>query len=228
MTDNFDNFSFGGESPQNFEQKCLCVLVLDVSGSMSGNPINQLNQGLKDFQKELQNDFTAAQRIEVAIVTFGSTVNTVVPPTLSADFEMPVLKTSGMTKLVDGVKMAMNVIEERKAWYRSTGQTYYRPWIMLITDGEPDSDQDTIGLASEIRNRVDNKGFSFYAVGVDGYNHAKLSQICHPSTQPLHLRGLAFSELFKWLSASIGMVSKSAEGQVLQLPSPGGWAQIQV
>lgn len=228
MTDNFETFSFGGESPENYEQKCLCVLVLDVSGSMAGNPIDQLNQGLSDFQKELQNDFVAAQRIEVAIVTFGSTVDTVVQPKLSADFEMPTLKTSGTTKLVDGVRMGINIAEERKKWYKSTGQTYYRPWIMLITDGEPDSEQDVLGLSNEIRQKVDNKGFSFYAVGVEGYNHAKLSQICHPATPPLPLKGLAFKELFKWLSASISLVSKSVEGQQLQLPQAGGWAQIQV
>lgn len=228
MTENFETFTFGGESPDNYEQKCLCVLVLDVSGSMAGNPIDQLNQGLKDFQKELQNDFVAAQRIEVAIVTFGSTVDTLVQPKLSADFEMPTLKTSGSTKLVDGVRMGINLVEERKNWYKSTGQTYYRPWIMLITDGEPDSDQDVIGLSNEIRQKVDNKGFSFYAVGVEGYNHSKLSQICHPTTPPLPLRGLAFNELFKWLSASISLVSKSVEGQQLQLPPAGGWAQIQV
>jgi len=228
MTDNFETISFGGESPDNYEQKCLCVLVLDVSGSMAGNPIDQLNQGLKNFQKELQNDFVAAQRIEVAIVTFGSTVDNVVQPTLSADFEMPELKTSGTTKLVDGVRMAINIAEERKKWYRATGQTYYRPWIMLITDGEPDSDQDVNGLSIEIKNKVDNKGFSFYAVGTEGYNYQKLSQICHPSTPPMELKGLAYNELFKWLSASISLVSTSAEGEQIQLPPTGGWAQIQV
>lgn len=228
MTENFEAFTFGGESPENYEQKCLCVLVLDVSGSMAGNPITQLNQGLKDFQKELQNDFVAAQRIEVAIVTFGSTVDTIVHPKLSADFEMPILKTSGSTKLVDGVRMGISLVEERKNWYKSTGQTYYRPWLMLITDGEPDSDQDVIGLSNEILHKVDNKGFSFYAVGVDGYNHTKLSKICHPTTPPMQLNGLAFNELFKWLSASISLVSKSVEGQQIQLPSVGGWAQIQV
>lgn len=228
MNDNFENFTFGGESPENYEQKCLCVLVLDVSGSMAGNPIDQLNKGLKDFQKELQNDFVAAQRIEVAIVTFNSAVATAVQPKLSADFEMPVLRASGSTKLVDGVRMGIDIVEERKNWYKSTGQTYYRPWIMLITDGEPDSDQDVAGISEEIRRKVDNKGFSFYAVGVEGYNHRKLSQICHHTTPPLPLKGLAFNELFKWLSASISLVSKSAEGQLLQLPPAGGWAQIQM
>ncbi len=225
---NFETFSFGGESPENYEQKCLCVLVLDVSGSMSGNRIDAVNQGIKKFQQELQANFVAAQRIEVAIVTFGSTVETIVQPKLSADFEMPKLKTAGSTKLVDGVRMAINIVEERKNWYKSTGQTYYRPWIMLVTDGEPDSDQDVAGLSRELREKIDRKGFMFYAVGVEGYDHTKLSQICHPLTPPMPLKGLAFEEFFTWLSASITLVSQSVEGQTLQLPPSGGWAQISI
>jgi uncharacterized protein YegL len=89
---------------------------------------------LQLFQKTVQNNFTASERIEVAIVTFGSTVETVVEPKLSADFEMPTLKASGSTKMVDGVRAAINIVEDRKQWYKATGQTYYRPWIMLITD----------------------------------------------------------------------------------------------
>jgi uncharacterized protein YegL len=210
-TADFEESSFGGESPENYEQKCLCVLVLDVSGSMAGNPIDQLNRGLKDFQAELQNDVVASQRIEVAIVTFGSTVDPIVPPKLSADFVMPTLSASGSTKLVDGVRTAIGIVEERKSWYKSTGQTYYRPWIMLITDGEPDSGQDVAGLASEVRSKVDKSGFMFYAVGVEGFNQEKLKQVCHPDTPPLPLKGLAFNVLFKWLSDSMGLVSKSAE-----------------
>lgn len=228
MSENAEQYAFGGESPDNYEQKCLCVLVLDVSSSMHGKPIEELNQGLKNFQREVQDDFVAAQRIEVAIVAFGSRADLIQEPALTSNFEMPMLRTSGSTKLVDGVRLAINVAEERKAWYKETGQTYYRPWIMLISDGEPDKDQDVSGLAEEIETKVNNKGFLFYAVGVEGYNHEKLAQISHSNTPPLPLNGLAFTELFKWLSASIAMVSKSTEGQMLSLPSPAGWTQIEV
>lgn len=222
-----DSINFGGESPENYEQKCLCVLVVDVSGSMKGAPIDQLNEGLKMFQEELVNDFVASQRVEMAIVSFGSTVNLILNPSLSTEFEMPTLSTSGSTKLVDGVRMAINVVEERKSWYKSTGQTYYRPWIMLITDGEPDQDQDLNSLAAEIRQKVDAKGFLFYTIGVEGFNSNKLELISYPSS-PKSLKGLAFRDLFKWLSASIAMVSKSSEGDKITLPPTTGWEQIEI
>jgi uncharacterized protein YegL len=46
-------------------------LLLDTSGSMSGAPIQQLNEGLQVFRDELFADPLAAKRVEVAIVTFG-------------------------------------------------------------------------------------------------------------------------------------------------------------
>jgi hypothetical protein len=36
-----------------------------------GRPINQLNAGLKQFQKELATDAMASKRVEIAIITFG-------------------------------------------------------------------------------------------------------------------------------------------------------------
>lgn len=228
MSESSEIYSFGGESPENYEQKCLCVLVLDVSTSMNGKPIDELNEGLKTFKQQVLDDFVAAQRIELAVVTFGSMVHVAQEPALVSQIELPMLRARGTTRLVDGVKTAIDVVEERKRWYKSTGQTYYRPWIFLISDGEPDKEQDIEGLSEEIKRKVDDKGFLFYAVGVEGYNHEKLAQLSHPNTPPLPLKGLAFNELFKWLSASIAMVSKSAEGQIVSLPSPAGWAQIQV
>lgn len=218
---------FQGQSPDNYEQKCLCVLVVDVSGSMSGEPINQLNRGLQDFHKEIMTDFVASQRLEVSIVTFGSSVICIQEPTLINNFQVPTLTTSGSTKLVDGVRLAMDIVENRKKWYKETGQNYFRPMIFLITDGEPDADQDTEGLSRELTNKIASKSFMFYSIGVVGFNHQKLSQICSTPT-PLPLDGYKFSEFFKWLSNSIGIITKSAEGEKLLLPPVNDWTQIQM
>lgn len=218
---------FEGQSPENFEQKCLCVLVVDVSSSMAGNPINELNRGLQDFKRDIIEDYVATQRLEVGIVTFNSQVDIVQEPANIENFEMPRLQTSGSTKMVDGIRKAMQIIEERKKWYIQTGQNYFRPIIVLVTDGEPDSDQDIYSLSTEISNKLDSKSFVFYSVGVKGYNHEKLKLICS-RPEPLPLDGLKFSEFFRWLSNSIGIIAKSVEGQVLKLPSPGDWTQLEM
>lgn len=219
---------FNGESPENYEQKCLCTLVLDVSGSMAGEAIKQLNKGLQDFYKAVKEDYVASQRLETAIVTFGNEVIQIQAPALVDNFKMPTLEANGSTPLVDAVRMAIKQTQSRKEWYKNTGQPYFRPWIVLITDGAPDTDQDMRGLSVEVQHGVNNKNFLFYAIGVQGYDHSKLASICPPNMPPLPLAGLHFSEFFKWLSASIGMVTQSKEGDKIQLPPVDGWTQIEI
>jgi uncharacterized protein YegL len=217
---------FQGETPYNYEQKCLCILVLDASGSMGGEPIRELNRGLQEFYAAVEEDLIAANRLEVCIVTFGSDIKTIQEPSLITGFDMPNLSPNGTTRLVDAVREAMKKTEERKQWYKETGQPYYRPIMVLITDGEPDKDQDVAGLSKEIKEAVDAKKFTFFGLGVKGYNHELMGQICPPSAQPLPLSGYKFSEFFKWLSNSIGIITKSKEGESVELPPVSDWAQM--
>lgn len=217
---------FHGETPDNYEQKCLCTLVLDTSGSMGGEPIRELNRGLQEFYAAIEEDLIAANRLEVSIVTFGSQIKTIQEPSLIENFDMPTLSVSGTTRLVDAIRESMRKTEERKQWYKETGQPYYRPIVVLITDGEPDKDQDVEGLSQEITAAVESKKFTFFGLGVKGYNHRILQHICPPSAQPLPLSGYKFSEFFKWLSNSIGIITKSKEGESIELPPVSDWAQM--
>lgn len=214
---------FSKEVVENYQQKCCCSLVLDISGSMYGPPLDELNRGLQDFHKEIQEDATTASRLEVAVITFGSQVETLVEPSLVENFSMPMLTTSGSTKLVDGVREGIQKVEDRKKWYKETGQPYYRPWVILITDGEPDPGQDVGGLAGEIQNGMDNKNYHFFAIGVEGANMSVLKQISNDKMPPAMLQGLKFSAFFKWLSQSMGAVTSSTDGQKIEMPDPTSW-----
>lgn len=217
---------FTGETPDNYEQKCLCTLVLDTSGSMSGQPIRELNRGLQEFYAAIEEDLIAANRLEVSIITFGSNIKTIQEPALIDNFDMPTLNIGGTTRLVDAVRQAMRKTEERKQWYKETGQPYYRPIMVMITDGEPDRDQDVEGLSKEIQEAVDSKKFTFWGLGVKGFNHEILNKICPNNAPALPLSGYKFSEFFKWLSNSIGIITQSKEGESIDLPPVSDWAQM--
>lgn len=208
---------FNTESPTNYEQKCCCVLVLDVSGSMSGKPIQELNVALQSFYNEIRGDSNTANKLEIGIVTFESTIQVVQEPALVHNFVMPTLGTGGSTKLVDGIREGIQKVEMRKKWYKSTGQPYYRPWIILITDGAPDGDQDIVGLSTEIIDGVNQKKYHFFATGVQGADMKMLSKISSPQMPPRLIQGLKFQEFFQWLSASMTTITSSAEGDKVDL-----------
>ena len=207
---------FSAESAENFEQKCLCVLVLDVSGSMRGEPIAELNRGLQDFYNEIKEDETTRQRLEVSIMTFNDNVKTLQEPALVDNFTMPTLTAFGSTAMVDAVNEAIEKVEARKNWYKETGQPYYRPWIILMTDGEPDVGQDVYGLGPRIKNDTNAKHYVFLPIGIQNANMETL-KIIQGGMDPMKLSGLKFSSFFKWLSASMGTIVTHSEGEKVDL-----------
>ena len=119
----------------------------------------------------------------------------------------------------------LDMVQDRKMQYRQNGITYYRPWVFMITDGEPQGeDGDVVARASErIQSEEDGKGVAFFAVGVERANMDRLKDIA--ARAPVKLKGLNFGEMFVWLSTSMQRVSHSQVGEQVELP-PVGWGTV--
>jgi uncharacterized protein YegL len=213
------------EFAENPEPRCPCVLLLDCSGSMDGAPIAALGEGLKIFRDQLAADTLASRRVEVAVVTFNSTVAVARDFVTADSFVVPELAATGLTHMGEGIQVALDLVEARKATYRSNGIAYYRPWIFLITDGEPQGEPTDVvdAAAKRIQDAEAAKKVAFFGVGVEQANVQRLGELL--VRQPLKLNGLNFVELFVWLSASMQAVSQSRVDDQVTLPPPG-WATV--
>ncbi|MCK5684069.1 VWA domain-containing protein [bacterium] len=217
-----EQVSFGADSfADNPEPRCPCLLLLDTSLSMSGQPIKELNNGLIAFKDELATDSLAMKRVEVAIVTFGP-VDIKSHFCTASNFDPPLLTTTGNTPLGGAIMQGIDLLQQRKAEYRSNGIAFYRPWIFLITDGAPTDDWKS--AAAAVQEGENAKSFAFFTVGVEGADMDTLKQIS--VREPIKLQGLKFRELFAWLSNSMKSVSQSVPGDTFTLESPKGWAEI--
>ena len=201
-------------------------LVLDVSGSMSGDPIDELQTGVKMFFDAIRLDDVAQFAAEICIVTFGETVAKALDFMSIARQDVPVLVASGMTPMGQATNLALDLLDARKEDYRRVGVDYYQPWMVIMTDGEPTDDITT--ASARIESLVSSKKLTIFPIGIGrNANMQKLGQLS-PTRPPLRLKGLNFKEFFVWLSRSVARVSQSTPGETVALDVQGinAWAQV--
>lgn len=217
------------EFAENPDPRCPCALVLDVSGSMAGQPINALSRGLKELRDELLADPLARNRVELSVVTFGTGATVAHDWTTPDEFEPPSLVAGGLTCLAEATATALQMLEERKETYRAAGISHYRPWLLMMTDGLPQGETEAkVRQASQmLRGAVSTQKVTVFPVAVGSQGDTEfLGAYC--GTAAKKLEGLRFAELFEWLSASLAQVSHSNPGERLALPSPDTWCEVEV
>ena len=207
---------------------CLC---LDVSGSMDGSPIQELNQGVKLFYDALRNDEVACYSAEISIVTFGGSKAECLADFASLQVEPnpPVLRASGLTPMGEAVNIALDLLAERKKEYQDVGVDYYQPWLVLMTDGSPNGSVSEQSRAiTRVNELVNDRKLTVFPIGIG--NSADMNTLAKfsPKRKPLKLQGLKFQEFFEWLSKSVSTTSQSIPGESVPLDfgSIGDWATL--
>lgn len=217
--------SMSFEKPASTEKRTLVTFVLDRSGSMHGDPINKLNQAMNDFIQEMRNDVNFCQHIEVAVVAFDHRVTEELSPTLVDDLAPNTsitLVADGLTYMVEAMNYAIDLVENRKNYYKSYNLTYTRSYIVLITDGAPNDDdvsQSLPILAQRIEHDTKDNRYILVCLGVDGADMDILEYITgyigsgtgtdYKRMKPLKLNGVQFKQFFEFIAASSKQVSST-------------------
>lgn len=119
------------------ERRLPVYLMLDCSGSMSGEPIAALGVGVNSLVEELRQDPYALETVWLSVITFGSTADQAVPLTEIDTFAPPPLDAGGSTALGEALMLLEERLGAEVRFGSSEQKADWKPMVFLFTDGEP-------------------------------------------------------------------------------------------
>ena len=217
------------EFAENPEPRCPCVLVLDVSGSMRGARMDTLNQSILEFKTQVCEDQLTSIRAEIAVIAFSDRPRVAQDFVTADKFQPQELGIEGGTKIGIAMIKALDMVEERKRSYRAGGISYYRPIIILISDGYPEHDtpEQIEEATRRVREAEDGRHAAIFSFGVDDKaDIAKISAMMAPHRPARPIKQADLGKLFEWLSSSLSAISTSQPGQRISLPDPANYVDF--
>ena len=211
MMENFSSSDFGSSTKRRLP---ICF-ALDTSGSMMGIPIKQLNMGLQNFVASIKSNDDTRSSTDIAIVTFGSKVDIVMPfGKISKDKGIPEIKASTtLTPIGEGVLTALELLNARKEGYKEMGIKYFQPWLVVITDGAPQGPNAVANMELAIKacNELEaNDKLVVFNIGVgSGVDFDCLKRLSVKREEPISINSTDFGKLFEFLGSSSSSIVSS-------------------
>jgi uncharacterized protein YegL len=182
-------------------------LVLDTSGSMSGEPIEQVKNGVQMLVSGLRQDPYALETAYLSVITFDSEAKEVVPLTELSAFQPPNLQAKGGTSLGAALALVAESARRDVAKNTLTQKGDWLPMVFLMTDGKPTDDWQK-GL---VRFKEEKWG-TIIACAVDSADIDALNEIAGKGVVHLDTSDSAsITAFFKWVTDSVGTSSKTVE-----------------
>ncbi|MDR1349389.1 MAG: VWA domain-containing protein [Zoogloeaceae bacterium] len=182
-------------------------LLLDTSGSMSGEPIEAVKNGVQILVSTLRQDPYALETAYLSVIAFDSNARQLVPLTELSAFQTPSINASGTTALGDALALlaAQIEIEVEKTTAEVKGD--WKPLIFIMTDGVP-TDDWARGLEKLQKVRT---GIIVACAAGQGANTAILKQITEVVVQLDTADSNTIKAFFKWVSASVSTGSQKID-----------------
>lgn len=197
-------------------------LLLDTSGSMHGEPIEAVKNGVQILLSNLRQDPYALETAYLSVITFNETAKQVVPLTELPSFQAPVLNASGCTSLGDALSLLASSIEREVAKTTAEEKGDWKPLVFIMTDGEP-TDDWTKGLEALKKVRT---GVVVACAAGPGADTSVLKKITQVVVSLDTADDATIKAFFKWVSASVSVGSQKVDqGQkevigLSDLPAP--------
>ena len=198
-------------------------LLLDTSGSMYGEPIEAVKNGVQVLVSTLRSDPYALETAYLSIITFNSTAQQLTPLTELANFQQPEIEASGCTSLGAALSLLAQKVDQEVTKTTPEVKGDWKPLVFIMTDGVP-TDDITQGLAAFKNCKFGMVVACAAGKGADQNVQKKITE----SVVSLDTADSAtIKSFFKWVSASISTSSMKVEeggrdigGTLNELPPP--------
>lgn len=182
-------------------------LLLDTSGSMHGEAIEAVKNGVQLLVSTLRQDPYALETAYLSIISFASTARQLMPLTELAAFQVPDIQASGTTQLGEALSLLADRIEQEVSKTTADTKGDWKPLIFIMTDGAP-TDDWTKGLQ---RLKQVKTGVIVACAAGHGSDLAVLKQITEVVVELSTADTAAIKAFFKWVSASISTGSQKVD-----------------
>ncbi len=196
-------------------------LLIDTSGSMWGEPIEAVNNGIRVMVSTLRQDPHALETVHISIITFDANAKVVVPLTPLDQLQVPEITTprSGPTHLGQALETLGQQIraEIRKSTLERKGD--WAPYLFVMTDGKPSD----IQLFEQQCPVIRSIGFASIIGCVAGPKVRKedIQPLCDRVVSLDTLDSGQFASFFKWVTLAISSGNQSMGATaVVTLPPP--------
>lgn len=182
-------------------------LLLDTSGSMSGEPIEAVKNGVQIMISSLRQNPQAIETAYLSVITFDSTAQQIIPLTDLASFQMVDIRATGVTALGDALKLVSNKIDNEVATTTTEQKGDWKPLVFIMTDGIPTDDWQS-GLNEFKKRKV---AFTVACAAGSGADTNILKQITENVVSLDTADTASIGKFFQWVTASIGVSSTKVE-----------------
>lgn len=197
-------------------------LLIDTSGSMTGEPIESVKVGLEAMLSSLRGDPFALESANISIITYDREVKVILPLTPLEDIQLPEITCpeSGPTNMGAALKTLFKQIDSEVHLSTPTQKGDWMPLLFLMTDGKPSDIMEYNEAIPEVKKRK----FATIVACAAG-SKAKTEPLQQLTDQVYTLDTMdkgSFSQFFKWVSSSIGVGNRSigATSDLILPPPP--------
>ncbi|MDR5736217.1 VWA domain-containing protein [Caballeronia sp. LZ025] len=184
-------------------------LLLDVSGSMSGEPIEALKNGVQILVSTLRQDPYALETAYLSVITFDSSARQAVPLTELSAFQTPNIAASGTTALGEALGLLATRVEAEVSKTSAEVKGDWKPLVFIMTDGVP-TDDWARGLEKLRKVRT---GVIVACAAGHGADTNVLKQITEVVVSLDTADSSTIKAFFKWVSASVSTGSQKVDQQ---------------